>query len=490
MNKRKGIVRTLVFAGMAVLLMVLPVGAELLSDGTAEESAGIRSEAAVEAEWPGNTGILLTGGDSSGEYASEELLPEETEIFPEEEETFPEEEEVFLVEEESLETGDPAVEDVGDDGEGTDPEEGDQDTRTEEKVTVAFRALDMDTNLEISGAVFYLADSSRRRVDISDNQSILVKNETYTLTAAAKGYITGKLSFLATQDGRISISLEKNTLDTPKLQALTNRPEGALLSWKTVPRATEYRIYRKSGGSGWQKVAVVQGQKSTQYMDTSVADLYGKAFTYTVRAYKKGMLSEYDKAGKMLVRIVYAKVTSLYNSINGVQVFWDQATGAKGYYVLRRVSTEPWKAIVKINNVKTTSFYDGGVKESYGQIIQYSILPFINNYKSAYDTKGMSICRLVQPSLLKAVNASGGKLWAKWTGISGADGYQIQFSVSKGFDPKYILEFKAQNKKEESCTVEKGVEKGKTYYVRVKAFKYVNGVKTYSTYSNVLTVKF
>ncbi len=74
-----------------------------------------------------------------------------------------------------------------------------------------------------------------------------------------------------------------------------------------------------------------------------------------------------------------------------------------------------------------------------------------------------------------------------WKKVSGVSGYQIQYSTNK--------KFKSSNK---TATVKKGsttsltvkkLKSKKTYYVRVRAYKNVNGRKVYSSWSKVKNIK-
>lgn len=71
---------------------------------------------------------------------------------------------------------------------------------------------------------------------------------------------------------------------------------GIQLRWFTHNCADKYRIYRKSGGSGWKKLA---DTTSLRFLDTDVRR--GTTYTYTIRAISsdgKSFQSYYDTVGK------------------------------------------------------------------------------------------------------------------------------------------------------------------------------------------------
>lgn len=82
-----------------------------------------------------------------------------------------------------------------------------------------------------------------------------------------------------------------------------------------------------------------------------------------------------------------------------------------------------------------------------------------------------------------------GKITVSWKRVSGASGYQVAYSKSKSFPSKKTA-VKNVNAAYGSKTFS-GLSKGKTYYVRVRAYKKVDGKKSYGKWSSVqkVTVK-
>jgi len=68
-----------------------------------------------------------------------------------------------------------------------------------------------------------------------------------------------------------------------------------------------------------------------------------------------------------------------------------------------------------------------------------------------------------------------------------AKGYQIQYATNKKFtkNKKTVTVKGGKTVKKEI----KKLKKGKKYYVRVRAYKVINGKKVYSTWSNTKAVK-
>lgn len=72
----------------------------------------------------------------------------------------------------------------------------------------------------------------------------------------------------------------------------------------------------------------------------------------------------------------------------------------------------------------------------------------------------------------------------RWKKATGAKGYELQYSTSKKFSKKTT---KSRQVKTTKLVLKK--MKKKTYYVRVRAFKKVNGKKQYSVWSKTKKIK-
>lgn len=86
---------------------------------------------------------------------------------------------------------------------------------------------------------------------------------------------------------------------------------------------------------------------------------------------------------------------------------------------------------------------------------------------------------------LKVANTNGKNLVVKYSKVSGAKGYQITYATNS----KFTKSKKVVNTTKRTKTIKK-LKKGKTYYVRVRAYKKDStGRKVYGKYSKVMKVK-
>ncbi len=109
-----------------------------------------------------------------------------------------------------------------------------------------------------------------------------------------------------------------------------------------------------------------------------------------------------------------------------------------------------------------------------------------SDYKAA--TKNITVT--VNPpsvKLSKLTNKKSKKMVIKWAKNTAVTGYQIQYSTDKNFK-KSVKTVTVGKNKTVTKTVSK-LSKNKKYYVRVRTYKTVSGVKYYSSWSNVKNIK-
>ena len=108
--------------------------------------------------------------------------------------------------------------------------------------------------------------------------------------------LLGSLTFAA---GAAEVSAANNTVGTVRLRAVDRISSTKVrLTWNKVSQASGYRVYRKTGNSGWK--ALKNGSAAAwACTDTTVKP--GTKYTYTVRAYRrvngKVIWGGYEKKG-------------------------------------------------------------------------------------------------------------------------------------------------------------------------------------------------
>lgn len=110
---------------------------------------------------------------------------------------------------------------------------------------------------------------------------------------------------------------------------------------------------------------------------------------------------------------------------------------------------------------------------------------YFPGYAKGAVSKTIVISSLPAPTLKSAKNTKGKKITVSWKNVAGATGYQIAYSTNKNFKgAKNVSVKKAATTKK----VVSKLKKGKTYYVKVRAYKTVKGKKQYTGWSKVKQV--
>ena len=150
--------------------------------------------------------------------------------------------------------------------------------------------------------------------------------------------VTGALTKTWSQYSNIvTVNLSSVSNTTPTYQvtdSVTNYRSGIWIYW-TPTNAKGYNVYRKTGANGqWQKIAYAVGQKAYRYHDAAVKDKNGVMYYYTVRGVIGSKLSDYDKNGRGILRLIPADFTKAENSAVGtVSLAWNKNNAATGYEV-------------------------------------------------------------------------------------------------------------------------------------------------------------
>ena len=154
----------------------------------------------------------------------------------------------------------------------------------------------------------------------------------YTVRAKAKD---GSLSYTNTT-GVSCIRLTNPVLLTP-----TVTDTSATIKWESVPGAEKYRVYRKTAGGSWSKLA---DTTKLSYKDTFAE---GSVYYYTVRAFSGSDFSYFDKKGVSSLNIP-ARVVELAKSYMGttsskpfVDIYNTQKNPPRGSYASY---SDPWCA--------------------------------------------------------------------------------------------------------------------------------------------------
>ncbi len=141
------------------------------------------------------------------------------------------------------------------------------------------------------------------------------------------------------------------------------------------------------------------------------------------------------------------------------------------------------------NNKSVTVNSDGKVTVK-AKFIGKAIITIKANATSQYDAAVKTVTVTVNPpsiKISKLTNSKGKKMVVKWSKNTSVTGYQVQYSLDKNFKSGVKTVTLTKNSKT-STTISK-LTKKKTYYVRIRTYKTVSGVKYYSSWSSYKKIK-
>lgn len=171
----------------------------------------------------------------------------------------------------------------------------------------------------------------------------------------------------------------------PKLTGVSNAASGIYVKWNAVQGATEYKVYRRRGGSmSWYFVG---STKNTYYTDKGIVNASGNYYIYTVIAVN-GYYSGFDTTGLTIKRLANPVLKSAVSYKSGIYVKWDPVKGTTGYYVYRKTAGSGWTRVGVMKGTNSTTFVDKTAKK--GVTYTYTVRACSGYTLSSYNTKGIS----------------------------------------------------------------------------------------------------
>ena len=287
------------------------------------------------------------------------------------------------------------------------------------------------------------------------------------------------------------LSISTNKLEAPsKLTKQYSSYDRAQFAWTGSKGATGYEVYRPSnGGKSYSLIKTLTGNS---YTDTGLNA--GTNYKYKVRAYYKisgkNQYSSYSSELSISTNLknleAPTKLTKQYSSVDSIQFVWSGVSGATGYEVYR--SIDGGKSYTRVEVTKGTSYKD--IKLTPGKSYMYKVRAYktvngVNTYSSysSIFTATTTSVSVGTPSNLKKESSSKISIKIAWNKVNGATGYEVYRSTNDGKNYSIVSNSSG------STFNNLGLTSKKTYKYKVRAYMTINGVKYYSSFSSVLTVK-
>ena len=203
----------------------------------------------------------------------------------------------------------------------------------------------------------------------------------------------------------------------PQIKSLTSTTAGVKLTWDVPEGAEEYRVYRRTKGADWTRLAQFSG---SEYTDTTPVS--GTSYIYTIRmitAVGEQFMSDYVP-GKSITYVAAPRITSIENTENGAVIRWAKSVGAYYYRVYYRNPTG-W---TKLTQTTATSYTDKSAVNGQKRLYTVRCFDARENYLSDFYRDNMTNTYYAAPEIASLTCTTSG-VTVKWDRPQGAEDYRV-----------------------------------------------------------------
>ena len=281
--------------------------------------------------------------------------------------------------------------------------------------------------------------------------------------------------------------LSESSLKPPKVKIISAAAvdyNSVLIEWERAEDVAGYAIYRRFSGGDWQSVGMTDKLCYTYNSAKPSIKTY-----YKIRAYRiiggKRIFGEYSSVRTVTTKLEKPKIDGTPEvSSNSVRISWSKIAGATGYRVYIKQSGGKWKRVIITR----------GLKAKYSKLktgkVYYIKVRACRKIGSEYYYSDYSSQRILRPQLDKAKvhfkKSSSKSAEISLQKVSGASGYRVYLSTQS--NKKYKLVETAKSGGNAKVKIS-GLKPDSKYYVKVRAYKTVDGKKVFGKYSNILYFK-
>ncbi len=250
-------------------------------------------------------------------------------------------------------------------------------------------------------------------------------------------------------------------------------------------------------GKTAQITAAAAGSISYVSSDTSIATVSSSGLVTAVAAgsatitVKAAATDNYYSTASTITITVSALATPVISSVystvqTSAKVTWGCVDGADGYQLYRSTEANGVYTCVKTITSGTTTRYTN-VGLTIGQTYYYKVRAYVTLSDGSRIYSGFSEVRYMPAAVVfeKVYSNSTSRIRLLWSEVSGAEGYQIWRADSEDGVYKIVKTITSGETVAYSNT---GLESGKTYYYKMRAYTTVDGSKVFGAYSDVYTV--
>ena len=340
-------------------------------------------------------------------------------------------------------------------------------------ISTTFNISNGAGGMSVSGyasSYIYSGNAIEPDVTVSMNGVTLTKNRDYTVTYAnnvnvgtATMTVRGIGSYSGTQTINYTIEAKNiencvsNAIANVKYTGNTYTPVVALTdatTGKVLVQGSDYMItYSNNTNPGTASITITALSKN--YVGTKVIPF----------------------------KITSAAVTGLRTGTiknNSIKLAWTSQSYADGYQICNaqnKVIATTANTSYTVKNLKSCTTY------------KYKVRSYVNNADGsmAYGdfSTAVSAKTLLNTPRLKAKSTKKGVVTLTWSKVSKATGYEIYYSTKRN---GIYTKLKTVSSSSKRVYYDRGLATGEKYYYTIRAYRKVNGVKTYSNYNTIKAV--
>ena len=220
---------------------------------------------------------------------------------------------------------------------------------------------------------------------------------------------------------------ETSYMDKPVLISAVSGNGVITVSWHSVDKATDYRVYRKTG----DKTSWVMAKDITSALTWDDPNVVaGETYYYTVAVRRHDNmidLSEYDTTGVKATYYDPPTLTDIGNGKTGIDLTWDVVDYIGTYHIYRKTGSETnW---VSVGTSSTNKFTDtSAVSNAH---YTYAIRGMISGADATGLSNTKDITYYAPPKMVSIVN-NNGSVTVTWRQEAGIDKYRLYRKTGSG----------------------------------------------------------
>ena len=184
---------------------------------------------------------------------------------------------------------------------------------------------------------------------------------------------------------------------------------------------------------------------------------------------------------KVVTPVSPTGLTAASQGYNSISIKWGAVTGASGYEVYRSTSNGGTYTLISTTNA--TNYTDTGLTTGSNYYYKVKAYRNVGNVKvySSDSTIISSKPILSAPTNLKSTRISSNSIRITWSGVSGANGYELYSATSSAGYYKLLTKTKS------TYYTNSGLITGKTYYYRIRSVRTIGKTSVYSNWTAMAT---